>query len=123
MVRSLDKDHLNEIERAIAAEVRSRPPVNEPNQGAAPTVSAPAMAMPDYVEHSAGATEIGKLSAEAVVREYEIAAKEIEVMGTELMDLVKQCETATRNALGVTEELKGNRRPLPRGSEACFSAD
>jgi hypothetical protein len=31
MVRSLDKDHLNEIERAIAAEVRSRPPVNEPN--------------------------------------------------------------------------------------------
>ena len=106
MVRSLDKDHLNEIERAIAAEVRSRPPVNEPNQGAAPTVSAPAMAMPDYVEHSAGATEIGKLSAEAVVREYEIAAKEIEVMGTELMDLVKQCETATRNALGVTDELK-----------------
>jgi len=64
------------------------------------------MAMPDYVEHSAGATEIGKLSAEAVVHEYEIAAKEIEVMGTELMDLVKQCETATRNALGVTDELK-----------------
>jgi hypothetical protein len=56
--------------------------------------------------HSAGATEIGKLSAETVVREYEIAAKEIEVMGTELMDLVKQCETVTRNALGVTEELK-----------------
>src|SRR5580692_11596594 len=32
--------------------------------------------------------------------------KEIEVMGTELMDLVKQCEAVTRNALGVTEELK-----------------
>jgi uncharacterized coiled-coil DUF342 family protein len=64
------------------------------------------MAMPDYVEHSAGATEIGKLSAEAVVREYETAAKEIEVMGTELMDLAKQCEAATRNALTVTEELK-----------------
>ena len=106
MVRSLDKDHFTEIERAIAAQVRNRPPVNEPNHAAAPTVSAPAMSMPDYVEHSAGATEIGKLSAEAVVREYEIAAKEIEVMGTELMDLVKQCETVTRNALGVTEELK-----------------
>ena len=106
MVRSLGNDHLNEIERAIAAEVRNSPLGNESNHGAAPTVSAPAMAMPDYVEHSAGATEIGKLSAEAVVREYEIAAKEIEVMGSELMDLVKQCETVTRNALGVTEELK-----------------
>jgi hypothetical protein len=106
MVRSLDTDHLTEIERAIAAQVRNRPSVEEPNHAAAPTVSAPAMSMPDYVEHSAGATEIGKLSAEAVVREYEIAAKEIEVMGTELMDLVKQCEAATRNALGVTEELK-----------------
>ena len=106
MVRSLGNDHLTEIERAIAGEVRNRPPANESNQAAAPTISAPAMAMPDYVEHSAGATEIGKLSAEAVVREYEIAAKEIEVMGTELMDLVKQCETVTRNALGVTQELK-----------------
>lgn len=62
--------------------------------------------MPDYVEHSAGATEIGKLSAEAVVREHEIAAKEIEVMGAELIDLVKQCELVTRNALTVNEEPK-----------------
>src|SRR5579871_3694036 len=106
MVRSSSKDPLTEIERAIEVEFRNRPPLHEPSSVAAPTVSAPAMAMPDYVEHSAGATEIGKLSAEAVVREYEIAAKEIEVMGTELMDLVKQCETVTRNALGVTEELK-----------------
>jgi predicted nucleic acid-binding Zn-ribbon protein len=64
------------------------------------------MAMPDYVEHRDGATEIGKLSAEAVVREYEIAAKEIEAMGAELIDLVKECEVTTRNALAVTEELK-----------------
>lgn len=64
------------------------------------------MAMSDYVEHSAGATEIGKLSAEAVVREHEIAAKEIEVMGAELIDLVKQCELVTRNALTVNEEPK-----------------
>ena len=53
-----------------------------------------------------GATEIGKLSAEAVVREYEAAAKEIEAMGAELVGLVKQCETNTRDALAVTEELK-----------------
>jgi len=106
MVRSTSKDALTEIERAIEAEVRNRPPVYEPNAAAQPRVSAPAMAMPDYVEHSAGATEIGKLSAEAVVREYEIAAKEIEAMSAELIDLVKQCEGVTRGATTVTEELK-----------------
>jgi len=69
-------------------------------------VGSPAIAMPDYVEHRDGATEIGKLSAEAVVREYEAAAKEIEAMGVELIELVKQCEATTRDALVVTEELK-----------------
>jgi predicted nucleic acid-binding Zn-ribbon protein len=64
------------------------------------------MPMPDYVEHRDGATEIGKLSAEAVVREYEAAAKEIEAMGLELTELAKQSEAATRDALAVTQELK-----------------
>ena len=62
--------------------------------------------MPDYVEHREGATEIGKLSAEAVVREYEAAAKDIEAMGAELIERVKQCEAMTRDALAVTEEMK-----------------
>jgi hypothetical protein len=62
--------------------------------------------MPDYVEHREGATEIGKLSAEAVVREYEAAAKDIEAMGAELLERVKQCDAMTRDALAVTEELK-----------------
>src|SRR6185312_6795971 len=99
-------DPLTEIERAIEAEVGNRPPPHEPNRVTPPTVSVPNMAMPDYVEHSAGATEIGKLSAEAVVREHEIAAKEIEVMGAELIDLVKQCALVTRNALTVNDEPK-----------------
>src|SRR6202158_4809675 len=80
---------LTDMEREIEAEVRNRPPVHEPRpvKLAPPTVGAPALAMPDYVEHRDGATEIGKLSAEAVVREYEAAAKEIEAMGAELIEL------------------------------------
>ena len=62
--------------------------------------------MPDYVEHREGATEIGKLSAEAVVREYEFAAKEIESMGVELIKRVKQCEDMTHDALTVIDEMK-----------------
>ena len=102
MVQSTIGRALTDIERAIEAEVRNIAPAHE-----VPTSEgALARAMPDYVEHREGATEIGKLSAEAVVREYESAAKEIEATGADLMDLVRQCETMTRNALAVTEQLK-----------------
>jgi hypothetical protein len=99
---------LTDMEREIEAEVRRRPSIQEPRPPnvAPPSESAPAPAMPDYVEHRDGATEIGKLSAEAIVREYEAAAKEIEAMGAELVERVKQCEAMTRDAFGVTEELK-----------------
>jgi len=99
---------LSDIEREIEAEVRNRPPVHEPRpvNYVPPRVSAPALEMPDYVEHRDGATEIGRLSAEAVVREYEAAAKEIEAMGAELIERAKQCEAMTRDALAVTGELK-----------------
>jgi hypothetical protein len=99
---------VTDMEREIHAELRHRPLLHEARstQTDTPTVGAPTMAMPDYVEHRDGATEIGKLSAEAVVREYEATAKEIESMGAELLDRVKQCETMTRDALAVTDELK-----------------
>jgi hypothetical protein len=93
-----------DLEREIAGEVQKRE--SSPANATAPSVSAPALVMPGYVEHSEGATEIGKLSAEAVVSEYEAAAKEIEAMGAELIERVKQCETMTRDALAVTKELQ-----------------
>jgi hypothetical protein len=94
------------LEREIAEEFRNRPPARaaQPTDFAPPV--APALSMPDYVEHREGATEIGKLSAEAVVREYESAAKEIETLGVELIQRVKQCEDMTRDALVVIDEMK-----------------
>jgi hypothetical protein len=99
---------VNDMEREIQAELRHRPPLHEQRSTHfdPPTMGAPTLAMPDYVEHRDGATEIGKLSAEAVVREYEATAKEIESMGTELLERVKECEAMTRDALAVTTELK-----------------
>ena len=38
---------------------------------------------------------VGALSAEAVVRDYEAAAQEIELMGAELVDAAKKCEAMT----------------------------
>jgi hypothetical protein len=99
---------LVDLEREIEAQVRRNPPVRDqrPVNFSASTVRAPSLAMPDYVEHREGATEIGKLTAEAIVREYETAAKEIEGMGAQLIDCVRHCEAMTRDALSAIEEMK-----------------
>jgi hypothetical protein len=97
-----------DLEKEIKAEVRNSQPMRGERsiEFAPPRVHAPTLSMPDYVEHREGATEIGKLTAEAIVREYEAAAKDIEAMGAELIERAKQCEAMTRDALAVTEEMK-----------------
>jgi hypothetical protein len=99
---------MTDLERDIEAEVRNRPQIDEPGPEnfAPPRLRVQTLSIPDYVEHRDGATEIGKLTAEAVVREYEAAAKDIEGMGVELIERVKQCEAMTRDALAVTAEMK-----------------
>src|SRR3984893_6783835 len=85
-----------DLEREIEKEFQKRPPA----------VRSPNLAIPDYVEHRDGATEIGKLSAEAVVCEYEAAAKDIETMVAKLIERVKQCEAMTRGPSAVAYEMK-----------------
>jgi hypothetical protein len=95
-----------DIDRVIQTGIRSELATNgRLAESHSPTIVAPEIAIPDYVEHRDGATEIGMLSAEAVVREHEAAAKEIESMGADLIGCVKRCEAVTRDALVVTEEL------------------
>jgi hypothetical protein len=111
MVQSLSKARaLSDLEHQIAAEIRGTSAEMQknphPTNATPQEVDAPALAMPDYLEHREGTTEIGRLSAEGIVREYEAAAKEIETVGAELVERVKQCETVTRDALAVTTELK-----------------
>ncbi|WP_407153974.1 hypothetical protein [Bradyrhizobium sp. STM 3557] len=111
---------LTDLEREIGEELRNRPSPHERDPFAPPSVRSPAIAMPQYVEHSDGATEIGRLSAEAVVAEYEAAAKEIEAMGVELIERVKQCEAMTRDALAVTEELNETARRYREEAKRVF---
>ena len=77
-----------EADVAAAIPARSLMPIN----GAPSVQSDP---MPDYVEHQNGVPRVGALSAEAVVRDYESAAKEIEAMGAELISAAKKCEAMT----------------------------
>src|SRR4051812_48795107 len=110
MIQSTAAPVLNgiDLERQIKAEVRNIVSAREAaigNSGPL-AVHAPSLAMPEYVQHRDEATEMGKLSAEAIVREYEAAAKDIEAMGAELIERVKQCETMTKDALAVSKEMK-----------------
>jgi hypothetical protein len=69
--------------------------------------------MPDYVEHKEGVNQVGKLSAEAVVREYDAAVKEIEALGAELSDAAKKCEAMVAGVhamVGEIRELAANYR-------------
>jgi proteasome assembly chaperone (PAC2) family protein len=62
--------------------------------------------MPDYVEHKEGVNQVGKLSAEAVVREYDAAVKEIEALGAELSAAAKKCEMMVAGVHAMVNEIK-----------------
>jgi hypothetical protein len=62
--------------------------------------------MPDYVEHKEGVNQVGKLSAEAVIREYDAAVKEIEALGAELADAAKKCEAMVAGVHAMVNEIK-----------------
>jgi hypothetical protein len=62
--------------------------------------------MPDYVEHKEGVNQVGKLSAEAVVREYDAAVKEIEALGAELTEAAKKCEAMVAGVYSMVSEIK-----------------
>jgi hypothetical protein len=129
MVQSTNGQVFNviDLEREIESEVRNRPPVRDPRpltyapaRLRAPLPMAEPLEIPDYVQHRDGATEIGKLSAEAVVREYEAAAKDIEAMGAELIERVKQCEAMTRDALAATDDMKETARRYREEAKRIF---
>ncbi len=82
--------------------------------------------MPDYVEHQDGVPRVGALSAEAVVREYEAAAKEIEAMGAELISAAQKCEAMTaevHNAIAFMRETaagyRGEAKKIFKRIEDC----
>jgi hypothetical protein len=86
---------------SATAEVLSRAPLMRLEQEIAEVIPArairpvPTQPMPDYVAHQEGVSRVGALSAEAVARDFEATAKEIEAMGAELVDAARNCEVMT----------------------------
>ena len=95
------------IERDIGTVINSRrAPVIRPAPQLPVDELLPQGPMPDYVVHRDGVNRVGKLSAEAVVREYDAAVKEIEAVGAELADAAKRCEATVAGVHSMVAEIK-----------------
>ena len=91
----------------IEGDIREAVHQGPPHIQAVETAPRPAKPqLPDYVSHRDDVSEIGKLSAEAVAREYEVTAKEIEAMGEVVRDMVQRCEQLTTSASSMLKDIK-----------------
>ena len=111
----------------LEGEVREAVRQVQPLDFAPRAISEPAV--PEYVSHRDDVSEIGKLSAEAIVKEYEETAKEIEAMGDVVRDMVQRCEQLTGSASAMLGDIKATaERYRNEGKrmfaeiEACTSA-
>jgi hypothetical protein len=98
MIAKLD---LVKLETAIIAEG-----LDQPIKEQGPEMFAPKPALPNYVSHGDSTPEIGKLTAEVLVRDYEATAKEIETMGAELTALQKRMEDESQKMHEVIKIIK-----------------
>jgi hypothetical protein len=94
---------IGQVEGEVREAVHQRP---AHIQALAPPPRTPAPPVPDYVSHREDVTEIGKLSAEAIVREYEVTAREIEAMGELVKEMVQRCEALSTSASSTLRDIK-----------------
>jgi hypothetical protein len=77
--------------------------------------------VPDYVSHRDDVSEIGRLSAEAIVKEYEETAKEIETMGEVVSEMVKRCEQLTTSTSAMLKDIKATAARYRKEGKRMFT--
>ena len=77
--------------------------------------------VPDYVSHREDVSEIGKLSAEAIVKEYEETAKEIETMGNVVREMVQRCEQLTTSASAMLADIRATAARYRKEGKRMFT--
>jgi HAMP domain-containing protein len=77
--------------------------------------------VPDYVNHRDDVSEIGKLSAEAIVKEYEATAKEIEAMGQTVNEMVQRCDQLTASASAMLKDIKATAARYRKEGKRMFN--
>jgi predicted nuclease with TOPRIM domain len=77
--------------------------------------------VPEYVNHRDDVSEIGKLSAEAIVKEYEATAKEIEAMGQTVNEMVQRCDQLTASASAMLKDIKATAARYRKEGKRMFN--
>src|SRR5262245_57160969 len=77
--------------------------------------------VPDYVTHRDDVSEIGRLSAEAIAKEYEETAKEIEAMGEVVREMVQRCEQLTTSASGMLKDIQATAARYRKEGKRMFT--
>jgi hypothetical protein len=77
--------------------------------------------VPEYVSHREDVSEIGKLSAEAIVKEYEETAKEIEAMGGVVREMVQRCEQLSATASAMLKDIKNTAARYRKEGKRIFN--
>jgi signal transduction protein with GAF and PtsI domain len=77
--------------------------------------------VPEYVIHRDDVSEIGKLSAEAIVKEYEETAKEIEAMGEVVKEMVQRTEQLTSTASSMLKDIKATAARYRKEGKRMFT--
>jgi hypothetical protein len=103
LLASKFKDIERDIEDMVRISKDTLPPVRMVSSEEHPLLQG---VMPGYVEHKEGVNQVAKLSAEAVVREFDAAEKEIEALGAELTEAAKKCEVTVAGVYAMVGEIK-----------------
>jgi signal transduction protein with GAF and PtsI domain len=114
VVKPFDVSRLEEEVREAAQQHPPHIQALEP----VPRIAAP---VPDYVRHREDTSEIGKLSAEAIVKEYEETAKEIEAMGDVVREMAQRSEQLNSSASAMLKEIKATAARYRKEGKRMFT--
>ena len=107
----------------LEGEVRSAVQQSHPHVQALDFRPSTALAprVPEYVSHREDVSEIGKLSAEAIVKEYEETAKEIETMWNVVREMVQRCEQLTTSASAMLADIRATAARYRKEGKRMFT--
>lgn len=81
--------------------------------------SRPSLPIPDYVEHHAQVSDVGRLSAQAVAAEYESAAVDIEALAQGLIEMAAKCNEDTDMVIKHNQMVRSK---IEQQVSACMAA-
>jgi len=109
----------SKLEDEVRESVQQNRPFLQAHENVPRAVLAPPV--PEYVTHREDVSEIGKLSAEAIAKEYEETAKEIEGMGEVVREMVKRCDQLSATASIMLKDIKATAARYRKEGKRMFT--